>query len=194
MACEVVELTLVAGVDYELDLSSGRIKFLSSGQLGPLVDGGDFCGVTVNACCSPCEGPYSCDLSCYVHDGYATVMQTGAEDFKNDDEKMIKMIGLEAEPAASSTPLDLQMDVGFGAHQGCLSWKAARRLPFECQTAKTPAQHLADRTRPDSTFYFPVWRRGRYLGARFRIDGVGGAGKFSQLDRQVQGWGQQDNP
>ncbi len=198
MACEEVELTLVEGVDYQLDLPAGRIRFLSSGQLGPLVDGGSFCGVVVNACCqaAACDpyGTYSCDLACYVRDGYATVMQTGAEDFKSDDEKLTKMIGLEAEPLASATPLDLEMDVGFGVHQACLTWKAARALPFECQTDKTPAQHLADRTRPDSTFYFPVWRRGRYLAARFRIDGIGGGGKFSQLDRQIQHWGQQDSP
>jgi len=200
MPCDIqTTLSLVEGVDYQLDPANGSIKFLSTGQLGPLMDSELFCGITLEVCCQdqscdPYNDPYACDYACYVHDGYSTVMQTGAEDFKNDDDKMCKMLGLEAEPAASSTPLDLQMDVGFGVHQNCLTWKAARRLPFECQTAKTPAQHLADRTRPDVTFYYPVWRRGRYIGARFRIDGVGGAGKFSQLDRQIQGWGEQDNP
>lgn len=198
MACENANLTLIEGVDYELDLEAGRIRFLSSGQLGPLIDAGNFCGLTINVCCQndACDpyGIYACDLACYVRDGYDTVMQEGAEAYRSDDEKVIKMIGIEAEPLASSTPLDIVAEVGFASTSNCFTWKASRPLPFECQTEKSPAQHLADRTRPDGTFYFPVWRRGRYISTRFRIRGIGGGGKFGSLDKALQGWGQPDSP
>jgi len=198
MACTVVELNLVAGVDYDLDLASGRIRFRSDGQLGALIDGGNFCGLVVNACCQDpgCDpyGTYSCDLACYVRDGYDTVMQEGAESYRTDDEKMCKMIGIEAEPLPSSSPLPLEVYVGFAATPNCFTWKQTRDLPFECQTAKSAAQHIADRTRPDGTFYYPCWRRGVYLAARFRISGVGGAGQFSALTKMVKAWGQQDSP
>jgi hypothetical protein len=198
MACTVVELNLVAGVDYDLDLAAGRIRFRSDGQLGALIDAGNFCGLVVNACCqdASCDpyGPYACDLTCYVRDGYDTVMQEGAENYRTDDEKMIKMVGVEAEPLPSSSPLDLQVDVGFAPTPNCFTWKETRDLPFECQTAKSAAQHIADRTRPDGTFYYPTWRRGIYLSTRFRISGVGGAGQFSALSKMIKGWGQQDSP
>lgn len=199
MACsEITDLNLVEGVDYELDLEAGRIRFLSTGQLGALVDSGTFCGLVVNACCQDeaCDpyGTYACDLACYVRDGYDTVMQEGAERYGTDDEKMIKMGGVEAEPLPSSSPLDLQFNVGFAATPSCFTWKDTRNLPFECQTAKTAAQHAADRTRPDGTFYYPTWRRGVYISTRFRISGIGGGGKFSALSKMIKGWGQADSP
>jgi len=137
---------------------------------------------------------YACDGEFYHFLGYDTVMQEGAEDYKSGDEKVIKMIGIEAEPLASSSPLDMICEVGYAATPNCFTWKASRPLPFECQTAKSPAQHLADKTRPDGTFYYPVWRRGVYISTRFRISGIGGGGKFSELDKMLQGWGQQDSP
>lgn len=137
---------------------------------------------------------YVCSGEFYNNEGYVTAMQTGAQDFRTDDEKIVKMIGLEAEPIPQATPLALQMEVGFGSQPSCMDWRAIRSLPFECLTNKTPTQHRAERTRPDGTFYFPTFRRGVYLGARFRISGIGGAGKFSSMFQMIKGWGQQDSP
>lgn len=137
---------------------------------------------------------YVCSGEFYNNEGYVTAMQTGAQDFRTDDEKIVKMLGVEAEPVPQSTPLALQMEVGYGSQPSCMDWRPIRSLPFECLTDKTPAQHRADRTRPDGTFYYPTFRRGVYLGARFRINGIGGAGKFSSLFQSIKGWGQQDSP
>lgn len=203
MACGSEELTLVEGVDYELDLSGGRIRFLSTGQFGPTLD--DFvasggCGVTVDFCC---EAPgcayladqiYACDLACYVQDGYDTVFQEGANDYRSNDEKMVKRITVEAEPLPQSTPSPLECDVGFGSQPSCFTWKPVRQLEFECQTEKTAAQHAAARTRPDDGFHFPTWVRGKYIAARFRVTGIGGGGMFSGLHKLVKGWGQHDAP
>jgi hypothetical protein len=137
---------------------------------------------------------YACQGEFYTNEGYVTAMQTGSQNFRNEDEKIVKMIGLEAEPVAQAVPLRLQMEVGYGNQAKCTTWAAIRSLPFECLTEKTPAQHLSDRTRPDGTFYFPTFRRGVYLGARFRINGIGGAGTFSSMFQMIKGWGQQDSP
>lgn len=130
---------------------------------------------------------YSCTGQFYTYVGYDTVMQTGADDFRTDDEKITKMIGLEAEPLPQSTPSTLEMEVGYGSQSGCLTWVPIRTLPFECHVA-TPG------LRSDYTFYFPTWRRGRYIGSRFRIGGIGGGGLFTKLDRMLKNWGQADNP
>lgn len=203
MPCGSEEITLVEGVDYEVDLSGGRIRFLSTGALGPtlqaFIDSGG-CGVTIDFCC---ENPgcayladeiYSCDLACYVRDGYDTVFQEGAEDYRSTDEKMIKRATLEAEPEPESSPPELQCDIGFAKQPNCMTWKAVRPLLFECQSNKTAAQHAAARTRPDDGFHFPTWQRGQYISTRFRVTGIGGAGDFSAIHKLVKSWGQHDAP
>lgn len=195
--------TLIEGVDYEVDLPNGRIKFLSTGALGPtindFIDGGG-CGVDVQVCCAESDclylesSLYGCDGACYVQEGYDTVFQEGAEDYRSSDEKMIKRATLEAEPEPESSPPELQCDIGFAKQPNCMTWKAVRPLLFECQSNKTAAQHAADRTRPDDSFHFPTWQRGQYISTRFRVSGIGGAGDFSAIHKLVKGWGQHDAP
>jgi len=194
--CEAAEL-LAEGIDYQLDLENGRIRFLSTGALGSTVEAfieGGGCGVTVEVCCTDpaCvyleDSLYGCDSACYVQDGYDTVLQEGSESYRSDDEKMMKRATLEAEPLPASTPAPLECDVAFGNQPGCMTWKAVRPLEFECQSAKSAAQHAADRTRPDDGFHFPTWVRGKYLSVRFRITGIGGGGMFSAIHKLVKGW------
>jgi len=137
---------------------------------------------------------YSCHGEFYHHVGYQTVMQQGAEAYRNDDEKMMKMIGVEAEPLPQSTPSILTAEAGYGSTPSCFTWKATKDLDFECLTELSAAQHAARKTRPDGTWYFPTWTRGRYLSARFIIDGIGGGGKFSAMIFMIKAWGQQDSP
>lgn len=194
---------LIEGVDYEVDLANGRIRFLSTGALGPTVndfiDGGG-CGVDVQVCCSEdacaylSDSLYGCDGACYVQEGYDTVLQEGAEAYRSDNEKMMKRATLEAEPLPASTPAPLECDVAFGNQPSCMTWKPVRSLEFECQSNKSAAQHAADRTRPDDGFHFPTWIRGKYLSVRFRITGIGGGGMFSAIHKLVKSWGQHDAP
>lgn len=137
---------------------------------------------------------YGCFGQFYQFHPYDTVWQQGSEKYRVDNEKMIKMITLEAEPLAQSTPSDLVGEIGYGSTPSCLTWKPMKTLPFQCPTKLTRQQQLAKKVRPDDNFYFPVWRRGRYLSARFRISGVGGGGNFSGLQLEVANWGQQSNP
>ena len=137
---------------------------------------------------------YSCHGEFYHNVGYDTVLQEGANDYRTDDEKMIKMIGIEAEPLPQSTPSNLECEIGYASTPNCFTWKTIRSLEFACQSNKTAAQHIADKTRPDGTFYFPTFRRGRFLSARFRISGIGGGGTFSAMQKMIKGWGQADSP
>lgn len=139
---------------------------------------------------------YACDFEFYTHHGYQTVMQQGLENYRSEDEKVAKMIALEAEPMPQSTPSLLTMEIGYAAQPfpSCTTWRTAKVLDYECLTARTPAQHVARHSRPDATFYFPVWRRGKYLSARFILDGLGGGGTFSAMSFQIQHWGQAENP
>lgn len=136
----------------------------------------------------------SCDGVLYDRVGYDTVMQSGAETYRNDDEKIVKMIALEAQPEAQSTPSDLECDVGYGNQPSCMTWKPIRTLPYECVTELTAQQLAERRLRKDGNFYFPTWRRGRYLAHRFRLSGIGGAGTFSSMSLMLKGWGQADSP
>lgn len=204
--CEIYtgyDLPLIEGVDYEVDLANGRIRFLSTGVLGPTVAdyleaGG--CGVDVQVCCADpaCvyleDSLYGCDSACYVQEGYDTVLQEGAENYRNDEEKMLKRATVEAEPLPASSPAPLECDVAFGNQPSCMTWKSVRPLEFECQTEKSAAQHRADGTRPDDNFHFPTWIRGKYLSVRWRVTGIGGGGTFSALHKLVKNWGQHDAP
>jgi hypothetical protein len=199
--CVPYQEPLVSGVDYELDAANGRIRFLSSGRLGGAgYSAYGICGATVSFCCqdSGCvyveDAEHSCMGACYIKDGYDTVFQEGAENYRNDEEKMLKRATVEAEPLPASTPAPLECDVAFGNQPSCMTWKAVRPLEFECQTEKSAAQHAADRTRPDDGFHFPTWVRGKYLSVRWRVTGIGGGGMFSALHKLIKGWGQHDAP
>lgn len=137
---------------------------------------------------------YACHGEFYHHVGYQTVMQQGAENYRVDDEKMMKMIGVEAEPLPQSTPSIITAESGYASTPSCFTWRSTRNLDFECVTELTAAQHVTRKTRPDGTFYFPTWTRGRYLSSRFIIDGIGGGGKFSAMQHMIKTWGQQDSP
>lgn len=137
---------------------------------------------------------YACHGEFYQHVGYETVMQQGAESYRSDDEKMMKMIQVEAEPLPQSAPSIITAESGYASQPSCFTWKSTKDQDFECQTELTAAQHLAQKTRPDGTFYFPCWVRGRYLSARFIINGIGGGGKFSAMKFSIKNWGQQDTP
>lgn len=137
---------------------------------------------------------YACHGEFYHHVGYETVMQQGAEAYRSEDEKIIKMISVEAEPLAQSTPSIITAEVGYAPTPSCFTWKPTKELEFECLTNFTTAQHTARRSRKSDTWYFPTWRRGRYVSSRFIIDGIGGGGTFSAMSFLIKNWGQLDTP
>ena len=139
-------------------------------------------------------GAYACTGDYYEHVGYDAVLQTGAEPYRIDDEKMVKRITLEAQPWPQAVPSELECDVAYGSQGDCLTWKnLPPNLSYECLSAATAAQHLANNTRPDSRFGFPAWHRGVYLAFRFRVRGIGGGGTLSAAWVELKPWGQSDH-
>lgn len=192
------ETPLIEGEDYELDLVNGRIRFLSTGAFGGVLENDSVCGARVSACCSNSAcipaSAFGCDRACYIRDGFDSVMQEGANNYRSSDEKLIKRVVVEAEPVEQSTLSQLQASVGFGSQPSCMTWVSLAPKSYKCQTSRTAAQHLAQGTRPDAGFKFPTWRRGKFISTRFKISGVGGGGTFSALDKVIKGWGQKDSP
>lgn len=192
------ETPLTEGVDYELDLVNGRIRFLSTGAFGGVLENDSVCGARISACCSNSAcipaSEFACDRSCYVRDGFDSVMQEGCNNFKHEDEKMLKKITVEAEAVPQSTPSSLTVAVGYGSQSSCMTWKELTPLPFKCITSRTAAQHAAQGIRQDGFFHFPTWTRGRYLSARFKISGIGGGGLFSGLHKTIKQWEKAGNP
>lgn len=134
--------------------------------------------------------PAGCGGGFYVHEGYSTVMQMGLERFKVDDEKMIKRVSVEGVPVDQAIPSELQCEVGYSSQPSCMRWATSARRELRCQTLKTTAQHEAANTRQDGRFDFSFWRRGVYIAARIRIDGVGGGVEISAFFLLVANWGQ----
>jgi hypothetical protein len=133
---------------------------------------------------------YACGGQFYLQEGYDTVFQTGNEQYRTPDQKVVKRVIADAEPLPQSTPSTLQAAVAFGEQSSCMTWVPIRSLPFECRTELPADSGL----RQDRGFKFPTWRRGKFLASRIKISGVGGGGTFSQLANLVKGWGQQDSP
>lgn len=131
---------------------------------------------------------YACGGQYYAHEAYDTVLQTGAMDFRSDNEKILKRTTIEAFPEPQSTPSTLRCFVGYAAQASCPTWREGRAKDYECQTAMSAAQHAAAHTRPDDRFHFPFWARGKYLFSRFKIGGLGGAGVFSEVNVTVKEW------
>lgn len=139
-------------------------------------------------------GGITCDGEMYLHHGFDSVLQEGANNYRTDDEKMIKRVIVEAEPLPQAVPSTLQAFVGYASTPNCFTWVELEEKEFRCQTEQTAAQHAAQNTRPDANFAFPAWNRGIYLSTRFKISGVGGGGTFSGLGKVIKGWGQAESP
>lgn len=133
---------------------------------------------------------YSCSGSYYERIGYDSVMQTGMELLKTDDEKIIKRVTLEAQAEPQAIPSMLECEVGYSAQPSCGRWATSDQKEFRCQTERTGSEHDSSHSRQDGRLQFPFWRRGIYLGQRWRIRGTGGAGKFTAAHLLISAWGQ----
>lgn len=127
----------------------------------------------------PCPMTVSGD---WVQDGYYSMLQGDAFNYKSGLEKLIRLVKVEFESNPQTTPNLLTCHVGYGDQPGCMLWDtAATPVPLECLTASTESQHRANNTRPNTTPKFNFHRRGIYLAWRFYIDGTGGGATFNSV-------------
>lgn len=129
MACVTLETTLIEGVDYDLDLVSGLVRFKSTGQFGPdlatfLAGGG--CGAIVSYCGDTPPAP-TLVIPCPV------VLK---ECLPCDDDPVLNISAEDADSDRFVFNVDVirrpPMGVSFSA-LGCKSWCYSEESLFDAQ-------------------------------------------------------------
>ena len=123
----------------------------------------------------------------YALDGYYSMMQGDAADFKEKVEKIINKLHVEFNAESQTTPNLLYVHVGFGAQPSCLSWdRTLRTIKLECITEKSRLQQKARNIRPNEIPSFFCYRRGVFLAWRFFVKGTGGGSCFGGVVQSVR--------
>lgn len=146
-----------------------------------------------------CTGFEGCGT--YETVGYKSILRSGPLNFKNvDDEKVVSNFLAEASVVAAVVPG--QMTLRIGASRQALDpnldcgivWQEQVGLSLECQSGATEAEHLANNTRPDGEFSWPLWWVGSNLYYEIVIDNpnsdpvdIGAGVCFSKFVMNVDG-------
>jgi len=125
----------------------------------------------------------------YVLDGYTTVLESGADDFKTDLEKTISDFSVNFTAPVQTIPSTLELFIGFGSQPGCGRFKKERvidrdgnvleGMPIGCRSLTTGDEHDAAGSRADEQAKWFPHRAGIFLQWRLRIQGTGGSICFS---------------
>jgi hypothetical protein len=124
---------------------------------------------------------YNVDTESYAQDGYYTLLQSDMSQWGMDTEKLIRLVLVDYDAAIQEPPSDLVTEVAHAAQPRCSTWNNIGSKELRCLTEQDEAEHDAYNTRPDLTAKFPTYRRGRYLGYRCYVGGVGGSACFSRI-------------
>lgn len=122
--------------------------------------------------------------SVYVLNPYTSILESGSENLRMDQEKVVKGLKVEYKAVSQTTPSMLLGWLGFGAEASCLSFKRLRNvnadgstnegIELRCLTEFTEAQHAANQTRAALPGYYNAAVRGRFLAYRLAVRGTGG--------------------
>lgn len=123
----------------------------------------------------------------YTTDGYYSMLQSDANNFKERIDKTINRMAVEFISEAQTTPSLLHAHVAFGTQPNCMTWdKSTTPKKLQCLTEQTRRKHALRNTRPDEMPTFKFWRRGVYLAWRFFVKGTGGCSTFNQVELSVK--------
>lgn len=123
----------------------------------------------------------------YALDGYYSMMQSDAADFKEKIEKIINKAHVEFNAEPQTTPNLLYYHVGYGSQPGCLAWDtSARPIKLECLTERSRLKHKSRNTRPDELPSFKVYRKGVFLSYRFYSKSTGGGACYGGVVQSVR--------
>ena len=136
---------------------------------------------------------YACDNRWYACYGYDSVLQSGAEDHKSDDEKLIKMIKVELKPVTQTTPSQIVAYVGYSNQSACDTWVQLPPKDMDCQSAFNATELASRKIRMDGRITFPCHYKGKYIGWRLKISGVGGGACLSEVIQVIKG-AESNNP
>jgi len=118
--------------------------------------------------------------------GYPTLIQSGAMAFGSEDDKAFSGIVVSYKALPQTTPSPLYAVAGFGAQAECPTWKGVGNRLLTCLTAKTTAQHLANKTKPSIDANYPFFYRGNFLFYRLYILGQGGPATINRVALRVR--------
>jgi hypothetical protein len=118
-------------------------------------------------------------------DGYYTMLQSDMMSLGVPTEKTIKMVVVDYQAEEQEPPSDLVCDIAYASQPRCSRWEEIGERELRCLTEYTEAQHTTNNTRPDLAAKYNCYRRGRFIGYRTYIGGVGGAMCFSAVILEV---------
>lgn len=123
----------------------------------------------------------------YTNDGYVSLLQADAGDWKIKTEKLVSKICVDYTAEDQTTPSKLHCELAYGEQPECLGWdRSAETKNLECLTDRSRMQHRLRNTRPDTLPTFKFHRRGVYLAWRFWVGGTGGLSCFNGVTLSVR--------
>lgn len=122
----------------------------------------------------------------YADFGYPNFIQSGAEDFGTEVDKVISRAALEYRALPQTEPSVVFFMIGFGSQGSCPTWRNIGSRELKCLTEKLLAEHEAKRTRPSLDANFPTLYRGKFIFYRYWTLGMGGGSCYSKLELSVR--------
>lgn len=117
----------------------------------------------------------------YEQDGYSTLLQSDMSSWEQDVEKVIRLILCDYDAVVQEPPSDIYAEVAYASQPRCSTWHNLGAKELRCLTEMDEEEHDTANTRPDLAAKWPCYRRGRYLGYRVYIGGVGGSACLSRI-------------
>lgn len=131
----------------------------------------------------------ACDSAYYFWIGYDSVIQSGADDYRSDGEKVIRRFAVEVEPVAQTIPNKLHCSVGFASQAVCDTFIKLESLDMKCHDRRTARQREDQDIREDQRLIYPTMYRGKYISWKLLINGTGGGccvGSFTSTIRVAE--------
>jgi hypothetical protein len=118
----------------------------------------------------------------YEQEGYASLMQSDATNFRTQTEKMVQALAVEFTAEDQTTAGQLNCAIGTGAQPKCLDWETSDPVDLDClDVDSTPG------TRPMEVPRFAFWSQGVNLAFRLWTTGSGNAFCINSLTLKGQG-------
>ena len=136
------------------------------------------------------EEAYSCPYTSpgnYAQDGYFSLLQSDADKFKQDVEKIVNRTKLDFVAEDQVPASELSFEIAYGSQPRCLTWdQTSTPRELTCLTNESAAEHLANNTRPDTMATYNFYRRGVYIAWRAYTSGTGGASCWNNVTLKMR--------
>lgn len=136
------------------------------------------------------EQAYDCPYTSpgiYAQDGYFSLIQSDADDYKQKVEKIINRAEIDFVAEDQVAPNELSFEVAYGAQPRCLTWdQSATPKELTCLTSESAVAHAANNTRPSEMATYNFYRRGVFIAWRAFTSGTGGASCWNRVTTNMR--------